>query len=93
MKNKILKFLKKWWWKTLIFILCNFLGIVLFYFNYDFEKLRFLFKSFGVIGLLMFFGYFLIWICLAFFLISIIEFWKRFNNVIKNQKKGEVSND
>ncbi|WP_348735130.1 hypothetical protein [Spiroplasma endosymbiont of Ammophila pubescens] len=73
MKNKILRFLKKWWWKTLIFILCHFLGIALLYFA-DFEKFREFFINFGIVGNLMCLGYLLIWLVLTLLLISFIDF-------------------
>ncbi|QCO23434.1 Spiroplasmavirus-related protein [Spiroplasma melliferum] len=84
MKNKF-KFLKLNWWKIIIYILINLLGLLLLYFV-NINELKFLIKKLGFIGNLMCVGYLLIWNVLSNFLIYIIEFLKKI-------KKGSGKDD
>ncbi len=84
MKNKF-KFLKLNWWKIIIYILINLLGLFLLYFI-NINELKFLIKNLGFIGNLICIGYLLIWNVLFNFLIYIIEFFIK-------MKKGKIKNE
>ncbi len=84
MKNKF-KFLKLNWWKIIIYILINLLGLFLLYFI-NINELKFLIKNLGFIGNLICIGYLLIWNVLSNFLIYIIEFFIK-------MKKGKIKNE